>query len=253
MLTDDRPPILQVRGLVKDFKGFRAVDDVDLTVRTGSVHALIGPNGAGKSTCFNLISRYLTPTSGKILFKGQDITRQSPSDVARQGLTRSFQLCAVFHSMTVLENVRVALQRKRRDHFVFWRSERSLSALDDQAMTFVEAVGLGRWAGAEASSLSYGRKRALELATTLALDPELMLLDEPFAGMGREDIGTVTELIRAAAVDRTVVIVEHNLSVIAALCDRISVLARGRVLAEGSYAAVSQDPRVVEVYLGSGH
>jgi len=225
--------ILQTRGLTKDFKGFTAVSEVDLDVRRGSIHALIGPNGAGKTTCFNLLTKFLIPTRGTITYKGQDITRTKPADIARLGLVRSFQISAVFPHMSVLENVRIALQRKRGDNFDFWTSESVLSSLDAEAERLVEAVGLKDFVRHQAVELSYGRKRALEIATTLALDPEMMLLDEPMAGMGHEDVDRIAELIRRVSANRTILMVEHNLSVVASLSDRITVLARGKVLAEG--------------------
>ena len=243
--------ILEARGLTKEFKGFVAVAGVDLRVRRGSVHALIGPNGAGKTTCFNLLTHFLTPTRGSIFFKGQEITGLPPAAIARRGLIRSFQISAVFPHLTVLENVRLALQRRRRGRsFDFWRADTVLGALDAEARALLDAVGLGEQAAARAVELAYGRKRALEIATTLALDPELMLLDEPTAGMSQEDVERITALIKTAAASRTVLMVEHNLAVVAALCQRVTVLARGEVLAEGDYAEVSRNPAVVEAYLG---
>jgi branched-chain amino acid transport system ATP-binding protein len=245
--------ILETEGLSKDFKGFTAVDGVSLKVRRGSVHALIGPNGAGKTTCFNLLTKFLAPSRGRISYRGRDITAMQPADIARLGLVRSFQISAVFPHLTVLENVRIALQRKRGGSFDFWRSDRGLRALDAPAMEFVEAVGLAAFAGHHAGELPYGRKRALEIATTLALDPEMMLLDEPTSGMTAEDVDRITALVQKAAERRTVLMVEHNLSVVSRLSDRITVLARGQVLAEGDYETVSKDPRVVEAYIGTGH
>ncbi|ODT06035.1 MAG: ABC transporter ATP-binding protein [Mesorhizobium sp. SCN 65-20] len=245
--------ILSASGLTKEFKGFVAVDGVDLSVRRGTIHALIGPNGAGKTTCFNLLTKFLTPSRGTIVYKGQDITGRKPADIARLGLIRSFQISAVFPHMTVLENVRIALQRARPDSFNFWRSERVLDDLNARAHELVEAVGLGDFIGSTAGELSYGRKRALEIATTLALDPEMMLLDEPMAGMAADDVDRITQLIRRVSKDRTVLMVEHNLSVVSTLSDFITVLARGKVLAEGDYATVSKDPRVLEAYIGAGH
>jgi branched-chain amino acid transport system ATP-binding protein len=245
--------ILVTEGLTKDFKGFTAVSGVDLAVCRGSIHALIGPNGAGKTTCFNLLTKFLTPTRGRITYNGRDITTAKPADIARQGLVRSFQISAVFPNLSVIENVRIALQRKRGDSFDFWASDRVLSTMDEEAMRLVEAVGLADFAHETAGELAYGRKRALELATTLALEPELMLLDEPMAGMGHEDVDRTAELIRKVSANRTILMVEHNLSVVAALSDTITVLARGKVLAEGDYATVSKDPRVIEAYIGVGH
>ncbi len=246
--------ILSTRGLGKDFKGFTAVGEVNLDVRRGSIHALIGPNGAGKTTCFNLLTKFLQPSRGAISYKGRDITAMKAADVARLGLVRSFQISAVFGHMTVLENVRIALQRRRRgDSFDFWRSESVLKALNEEARALIEAVGLSEFATILAAELSYGRKRALEIATTLALEPEMLLLDEPMAGMAHEDVDRTSALIRRVSANRTILMVEHNLSVVADLSDRITVLARGNVLAEGDYATVSKDPRVVEAYIGAGH
>jgi branched-chain amino acid transport system ATP-binding protein len=245
--------IVETRDLSIDFNGFYAVKGVSLQVRRGSIHALIGPNGAGKTTCFNLITKFLRPTGGQILFNGQDITRAKPADVARMGMVRSFQISATFPHLTVLENVRIALQRRLGNSFHFWRSERTLDALNDRAMQLLADVGLADYAPLQAVELPYGRKRALEIATTLALDPEMMLLDEPTSGMGHEDIGRISALIRRVAANRTVLMVEHNLSVVSDLSDTITVLARGEVLTEGSYAQVSGDPQVIEAYMGTGH
>jgi branched-chain amino acid transport system ATP-binding protein len=243
--------ILEARGLTKEFKGFTAVDHVDLKVRKGSIHALIGPNGAGKTTTFNLLTKFLPVTSGHIIYKGVDITRLTASEVSRSGMVRSFQISAVFPHLTVLENVRIGLQRKLGTSFHFWKPESSLYSLNDEAMALLESVDLASFASTQTVELPYGRKRALEIATTLALDPELMLLDEPTQGMGHEDVGRVVELIRKVAANRTVLMVEHNMNVVANLSDTITVLARGAVLAEGPYQEVSKNPRVLEAYVGS--
>lgn len=246
--------ILQTQGLTKEFKGFVAVDGVDLAVRRGSIHALIGPNGAGKTTCFNLLTKFLSPTRGRIVYNGRDITGLAPADVARGGLVRSFQISAIFPHMTPLENVRIALQRKERgDSFDFWRSGETLHSLDSRARALLDAVGLSDFVDTTAAELSYGRKRSLEIATTLALDPEMMLLDEPMAGMTQEDIDRISALIKRVSKNRTILMVEHNLSVVADLSDTITVLARGKVLAEGNYETVSKDNRVIEAYIGVGH
>jgi branched-chain amino acid transport system ATP-binding protein len=252
-VTPSQDTILAARGLAKQFSGFMAVKDVDLEVRRGSIHALIGPNGAGKTTCFNLLTKFLQPTAGSIVFNGRDITAMAPADIARLGMVRSFQISAVFPKLTVIENVRIALQRRRGDNFDFWRSEKLLADLDDDALALVADVGLADFAHHTAGELSYGRKRALEIATTLALDPEMLLLDEPMAGMGHEDVERITALIRRVSANRTILMVEHNLSVVATLSDRITVLARGQKLAEGDYATVSKDPAVIEAYIGVGH
>jgi branched-chain amino acid transport system ATP-binding protein len=246
-------PILRMQGVTKAFAGFVAVRDLDLDIARGTIHALIGPNGAGKTTVFNLVTKFHQPTSGRILFKGQDITAKKPSDIARLGMVRSFQISAVFASMSALDNVRVALQRFRSDNFAFWKSDRVLRELDDRARALLNEVGLDDLRDRKAAELPYGRRRALELATTLALEPELLLLDEPMAGMGHEDVERTAALIRRVAKDRTVLMVEHNLSVVADLSDRITVLARGEILAEGDYRQVSQDPAVIEAYMGTDH
>ena len=245
--------ILEARGLTKEFKGFVAVNGVDLAVQRGTIHALIGPNGAGKTTCFNLLTHFLTPTSGQIFFNGREITGSRPAAIARQGLVRSFQISAVFPHLSVLENVRIALQRRRGRSLDFWRSERVLRELDARAHELIGAVGLSSFAASTAGELPYGRKRALEIATTLALEPEMMLLDEPTAGMTHEDVERIAALIREVSANRTVLMVEHNLSVVSTLSDHITVLARGEVLAEGNYQAVSTNPAVVEAYLGTAH
>jgi len=243
--------ILETTDLTKEFKGFVAVDKVNLRVRRGTIHALIGPNGAGKTTCFNLLTKFLTPTSGRIVFDGTDITAEKPAAIARRGVVRSFQISAVFAHLSVLENVRVALQRKLGTSFQFWRSEHSLDALNGEAIELLRAVDLEAYAALPAVELSYGRKRALEIATTLAMSPTLMLLDEPTQGMGLEDVDRIRELIKKVAASRTVLMVEHNMSVVAKLADTITVLARGATLAEGPYSEVSKDPAVIEAYMGS--
>ncbi|HWZ47541.1 MAG TPA: ABC transporter ATP-binding protein [Herbaspirillum sp.] len=243
--------ILETENLSKEFKGFTAVNNVNLQVRRGHIHALIGPNGAGKTTCFNLLTKFLVPTAGKILFNGRDITTAAPAQIARQGIIRSFQISAVFPHLTVMENVRIGLQRTQGTSFHFWKSGASLSTLNDRAMALLAEVDLTAFADAITVDLPYGRKRALEIATTLAMEPELMLLDEPTQGMGHEDVERVTTLIKKVSAGRTVLMVEHNMNVIAGLCDRISVLQRGAVLAEGNYQEVSQNAQVMEAYMGT--
>ncbi|MBU1361349.1 MAG: ABC transporter ATP-binding protein [Gammaproteobacteria bacterium] len=244
-------PILQAQGLTKDFRGFRAVDHIDLDVERGHIHALIGPNGAGKTTCFNLLTKFLEPSAGTILYNGRDITRDRPAQIARMGVIRSFQISAVFAHMTALQNVRVGLQRALRTSFHFWKRERSLDVLNTRAMELLAQVDLESFADVLATDLPYGRKRALEIATTLAMEPELMLLDEPTAGMGLEDVARVTALIKSVSAGRTILMVEHNMSVVAGICDRITVLQRGTVLADGPYREVAADPRVIEAYMGT--
>jgi branched-chain amino acid transport system ATP-binding protein len=243
--------LLETQGLTKEFKGFVAVNNVDLKVRRGDIHALIGPNGAGKTTFFNLLTKFLVPTRGRITYRGHDITNEQPAQTARRGIVRSFQISAVFPHMTVLENVRAALQRNLGTSFHFWKPERSLYPLHGRAMELLEAVDLQSFAGEFTVNLPYGRKRALELATTLALEPDLMLLDEPTQGMGHEDVDRVTQLIKKAAQGRTILMVEHNMNVVSSIADRITVLQRGGVIADGPYAEVSKNPQVIEAYMGS--
>lgn len=242
--------ILQAHDLSKDFAGFRAVDTVSLNVRRGTIHALIGPNGAGKTTCFNLLTKFITPTTGRLTFDGIDITKAKPAEVARMGLVRSFQISATFAKLTLLENIRLALLRTEGSPYAFWRSEKTLAQYDDEAMDLLGKVGLQEEAQTLAGELSYGRKRALEIVTTLALRPRMILLDEPTSGMGHEDIVPITDLIRTIAQSVTVLMVEHNLEVVARLSSTITVLSRGKVLAEGPYEAVSRNPEVIAAYLG---
>ncbi|MFL6714820.1 MAG: ABC transporter ATP-binding protein [Burkholderiaceae bacterium] len=243
--------ILETRHLTKEFKGFTAVNDVNLQVQRGHIHALIGPNGAGKTTCFNLLTKFLVPTAGQILFNNRDITSAAPAQIARQGIIRSFQISAVFPHLTVMENVRIGLQRALGNSFHFWTSERTLSRLNDRAMALLAEVDLTEFADTVTVDLPYGRKRALEIATTLGMEPELMLLDEPTQGMGHEDVHRVTALIKKVSAGRTILMVEHNMSVVSGICDRISVLQRGAMLAEGNYREVSSNPQVMEAYMGT--
>ena len=243
--------ILETTGLTKEFKGFVAVNDVSLQVRRGDIHALIGPNGAGKTTYFNLLTKFLPPTRGTITYRGVDITQEKPAQIARRGIVRSFQISAVFPHMTVLENVRAALQRNLGTSFHFWKPERSLYHLHARALELLAAVDLQHFADEMTVNLPYGRKRALELATTMALEPELMLLDEPTQGMGHEDVSRVTQLIKKVSEGRTILMVEHNMNVVASIADRITVLQRGAVIADGPYSEVSKDPQVIEAYMGS--
>ena len=248
-----QPPIIETRGLTRLFHGFCAVRNVNLRVRSGTIHALIGPNGAGKSTLFNLITKFIAPSEGRIFYRGKDITDLRPDEISRMGMVRSFQVSSVFPHLTVHENVRVALQSRTNDTYAFWTSDTRLSRLDERVRELLDAVGLACFAKQTAGELSYGRKRALELATTLALDPEVLLLDEPMAGMGREDIARTAELIRTVARSRTVLMVEHNLSVVADLSDTITVLRRGEIIAEGNYDEVSSNPEVRKAYIGGSH
>ncbi|MSP36114.1 MAG: ABC transporter ATP-binding protein [Limnohabitans sp.] len=248
-MTDDF--ILKTNELVKEFKGFVAVSGVNLSVKRGQIHALIGPNGAGKTTVFNLLTKFHIPTSGQILFNGKDITQSKPAQIARQGIVRSFQISATFPNLTVMENVRIALQRATGTSMHFWRSESILNQLNDRAMTLLDEVDLASMANLTAVELPYGRKRALEIATTLAMNPELMLLDEPTQGMGHEDVDRVTQLIKKVSANRTILMVEHNMNVVASIADTISVLQRGQIIAEGPYETVSKNPQVLEAYMGT--
>lgn len=243
--------ILETKNLTKEFKGFTAVNEVNLKVQRGHIHALIGPNGAGKTTCFNLLTKFLVPTSGQILFNGKDITFSKPAQIARLGVIRSFQISAVFPHLTVLQNVRIGLQRQLGTSLHFWRSEASLNQLNERAMALLAEVDLSAFADTITVDLPYGRKRALEIATTLAMEPELMLLDEPTQGMGHEDVHRVTELIKKVSAGRTILMVEHNMKVVSGICDKISVLQRGAMLAEGSYQEVSSNAQVMQAYMGT--
>ncbi|HRL21424.1 MAG TPA: ABC transporter ATP-binding protein [Alcaligenes sp.] len=243
--------ILRTENLVKEFLGFVAVDKVNLQVKKGHIHALIGPNGAGKTTCFNLLTKFITPTSGRIFFKDTEITRERPAQIARRGIIRSFQISAVFPQLTVLENVRIGLQRRTGTSFQFWRSEHCLDTLNERALELLHQVDLSDFAQDLTVHLPYGRKRALEIATTLAMEPELMLLDEPTQGMGHEDVERITELIRKVSIGRSILMVEHNMNVVSSIADCITVLARGAVLAEGPYESVSRDPAVMQAYMGT--
>ena len=243
--------ILETQHLIKEFRGFVAVNDVNLKVKRGSIHALIGPNGAGKTTCFNLLTKFLTPTSGRILFNNQEITHEKPAQIARRGIIRSFQISAVFPQLSVVDNVRIGLQRATGTSFQFWRSDTLLNSLNARAMELLAQVDLTEFAQEMTVDLPYGRKRALEIATTLAMEPELMLLDEPTQGMGHEDVKRVTDLIKKVSKGRTILMVEHNMNVVSSIADTITVLARGAVLAEGPYQDVSRNPAVMEAYMGT--
>jgi branched-chain amino acid transport system ATP-binding protein len=245
--------VIETKALTKQFKGFVAVSNVDLKVAEGSIHGLIGPNGAGKTTCFNLLTKFLEPSGGRIFHRGEDITGMKPAAIARRGVVRSFQISAVFPHLTVRDNLRAALQRQNGLAHQFWLSDKSLGVLDERASKLIADVNLTEFQHTPAGELAYGRKRALEIATTLALNPEVLLLDEPMAGIGREELPRIIDLVRQVAKGRTVVMVEHNLSVVANLCDRVTVLQRGEILAEGSYAEVSADERVRTAYMGSEH
>jgi branched-chain amino acid transport system ATP-binding protein len=242
--------MLETRSLTKDFAGFRAVAEVDLTVTQGSVHALVGPNGAGKTTLFNLLTGFLKPTSGSILLEGEDVTGEHPERIAQRGVARSFQITSLFEELTLREHVELALQGRDRSGYRFWRSDKQLRRHREETDRLLEQVGLAGRAHVAAGSLAYGQKRALELALALALSPRLLLLDEPTAGMGMEDINRTVELIQRIREDRTVVLVEHNMKVVGDLTDRVTVLQFGKVLAEGPYERVRADPRVITAYLG---
>ncbi len=246
--------VLETRNLTKEFKGFVAVNDVNLRVQTGHIHALIGPNGAGKTTVFNLLTKFLTPTGGSIFFKGTNITREKPADIALRGIIRSFQISAVFPNLTPFENVRVALQRQLGTSYHFWKTEACLGELRDRAIELLAAVGLEELADVVTGELAYGRKRALEIATTLALEPELMLLDEPTQGMGLEDVGRITELMRKVAEGRTILMVEHNLKVVAAAGRLASPFCSGgRFWPRGATTRCRRTRRCMEAYMGSAH
>jgi branched-chain amino acid transport system ATP-binding protein len=246
-------PLLETRALTKEFRGFRAVSDVDLSVARGTVHALVGPNGAGKTTLFNLLTGFLSPTSGTVLFDGQDITGRAPEQIAPLGVARSFQITSLFEAMSLREHLELALASPTGMGKQWWRSVTRMSRFRDRAMDLLDQVGLAGRADAPASSLAYGQKRALELAIAMALDPKLLLLDEPTAGMGIEDVDRTIALVKQLAVGRTVVLVDHNMHVVGSLADTVTVLQSGQVLAEGPYEQVRADERVITAYLGAVH
>lgn len=242
--------LLALDKVSRAFGGLRVNENISFRLAPGDRVALIGPNGAGKTTMFNLLTKFITPSSGTITFNGRNITHLKPEEIANLGIVRSFQISAVFPHLTALENVRIALQKRLDVSYQFWRSRNILSTLDDEALERLDQVGLKRFAHVPAVELPYGRKRALEIATTLGLEPELMLLDEPTQGMGSEDVGQVADLIKRVSVGRTIIMVEHNLGVVSKLADAITVLSRGEVLAEGTYEQVSKNPAVMEAYMG---
>lgn len=243
--------VLSARGLTRDFRGFRAVNGVDLDVATGSVHALVGPNGAGKTTLFNLLTGFLTPTAGRIEVDGRDATGLPPERITRLGVARSFQITSLFPQLSAREHVELALQGASGLGWRFWRSATLMRRYSDRARELLTMVGLADLAEIPADALAYGRKRALELAIALALDPKVLLLDEPTAGMGLEDVDRTVELIGQVRAGRTVVMVEHNMSVVGRLAETVTVLQAGRVLVEGPYEQVRADERVITAYLGS--
>ncbi len=246
-------PVLATESLTRDFRGLRAVNGVSMRVDEGTVHALVGPNGAGKTTLFNMLTGFLKPTSGRIVFRGEDVTGLPPERMARRGMGRSFQITSLFEPLTVLEHVVLALQSATDLGYRFWQSEKVLRRFHGEALDLLDQVGLADVAGREVHSLPYGQKRALELALVLAPKPSLLLLDEPTAGMGLEDVDRIIQLVRRVQAGRTVVLVEHNMGVVSSLADRVTVLQYGGIVAEGPYETVRQDPRVIEAYLGEGH
>ena len=251
--TTSPAAILRTVDLTKDFRGFTAVDAVSLDVAEGTIHALVGPNGAGKTTLFNLLTGFLTPTSGQILLRGDDIAGRQPEQIAHLGVARSFQITSLFDQMTLLEHLELALASPTGLGYRFWTSRKSLGRFKKRGMELLAEVGLADRSGVTAGSLAYGQKRALEIALALANDPALLLLDEPTAGMGLEDVDRTIALVKALSAGRTVVFVDHNMHVVGSLADRVTVLQSGQVLAEGPYDQVRADERVITAYLGAVH
>ena len=243
--------MISTRELAKDFHGFRAVDGVNLDVKAGSMHALVGPNGAGKTTLFNLLTGFIQPSEGRILIDDVDVTSMAPEQIAKAGVARSFQITSLFAELSLMNHVELAIQGWSGLGMRFWRSDKRLLAYRDEAHELLRQVGLDDHATKVAGTLSYGQKRALELALALALKPKLLLLDEPTAGMGIEDVARTIDLIARIREGRTVVMVEHNMKVVGSLADRVTVLQFGQILAAGSYDEVRADPRVVTAYLGT--
>jgi branched-chain amino acid transport system ATP-binding protein len=241
---------LETRDLSKDFAGFRAVDRVTIALDDGKIHALVGPNGAGKTTLFHMLTGFVRPSAGAIHAFGVDVTGLPPDRISRMGVARSFQITSLFDRRTALQHVVLALHVADPVSLRFWTSERALLRYRDRAMAILDEVGLTGVASRTAASLPYGQKRALELALALALEPKLLLLDEPTSGMGLEDLRRTIALIRHVHAGRTVLIVEHNMGVVAELADRVIVMQQGRVIADGTYEDVRHDPAVVTAYLG---
>ena len=241
---------LQAIGVSRSFRGFRALDHVDLTVEQGEIHAILGPNGAGKTTLFNCLSGFLEPSEGTVELFGEVINGEPPHKIVRRGMSRSFQISSVFETLTVLENIVVALQARTTHPVRFWEPRDALHEFEPQARKILEQVRLTGKEHVRAADLSHGQKRNLEIGISLTQDPRVLLLDEPTSGMGREDVNRTVDLCREVAQGKTVVLVEHNMGVVAKLAHRITVLARGQVLAGGSYEQIKSDPRVIEAYLG---
>jgi branched-chain amino acid transport system ATP-binding protein len=248
--TSPRDVVIETVGLSKQFRGFTAVHSVDLAVAAGDIHALVGPNGAGKTTLFNLLTGFLKPSGGQIRLQGRDITGSKPERIAQLGVARSFQITSLFEQLTLRQHIELALLSTTTLGHRFWVSDRALARFSDRAGELLDQVGLARLRDVQAGALAYGQKRALELALALALEPTVLLLDEPTAGMGLEDVERTVELIARVRTGRTVVLVEHNMSVVAGLADRVTVLQFGRILVEGAYDEVRNDSRVIEAYLG---
>ncbi|USQ79669.1 ABC transporter ATP-binding protein [Ornithinimicrobium faecis] len=241
---------LSAQGLTKDFRGFRAVNNVTLDVVEGQIHALVGPNGAGKTTLFNLLTGYLKPTAGTITVHGKDITGKEPEQIAHEGVARSFQITSLFDNLTPREHVELGLQGMAGGGLNFWRSDKRLLQFRERADELIREVGLSALADRPAGELAYGQKRALEMALVISLDPQVLLLDEPTAGMGREDVDRTIELVKHISTGRTVVFVDHNMHVVGSLAHHVSVLMAGEVLAQGTYEQVRSDERVINAYLG---
>ena len=245
--------LLTAKSLTKEFRGFTAVHDVNLSIRQGTVHALVGPNGAGKTTLFNLLTGFLKPTSGTITFDGQDITGLDPEKIAHLGIARSFQITSLFDNLTALEHLELALCSPTGLGFKFWRSERTLDQFRGRALELLDQVGMADRADDQVGQFAYGQKRAVELALALALEPKLLLLDEPTAGMSLEDVDRTIELVLSISAGRTVVFVDHNMHVVGSLANRVTVLQQGEILVEGTYDEVRKDEKVIAAYLGQAH
>jgi branched-chain amino acid transport system ATP-binding protein len=245
-------PLLTAQGLGVRFGSFQAISDLDLTVGKGALHSVIGPNGAGKTTLFNALTGTRKPTRGEVCFRGLAITNVPAHRRVHLGLSRSFQLTNIFRDLSVVENISLALQAvSGREAWAFWRA-RDLSRVSrDRAAELAQTVGLAARFEARAGDLSHGAQRALEIAMALASDPKLLFLDEPLAGMGLDDVHRTKLLIRRLAPERTVVLIEHNMSVVLDISDTITVLAQGKKIAEGPPQQIRSDAEVKKAYLGS--
>lgn len=242
--------ILQVQHLVKQYGGLTATDDLNLELIPGELHAIIGPNGAGKTTLVSQLSGFVTPTSGKIIYKGKEITHEPPHTRAHMGIARTYQITSLIMEMTVLENVALAVQAVDGHSFRFFKPARSVKRIQEAAMEILAQVGLADKAQMKTSELSHGEHRNMELGVALAAKAELLLLDEPMAGLGPDETGKMVDLLNSLKGDHTILLIEHDMDAVFALADRISVLVYGHVIATGTPDEIRSNEKVQHAYLG---